>query len=66
MHAKAGDRLVVNGGGEGEQGRACAVLGLWDPGGEPPYYVQWYDTGDASILVPALDANIMNCGHSTL
>ena len=66
MRARVGDRLLVHGGAVGEQDRACAVLGLWDPGGEPPYFVQWYDTGDAAILVPPLDTSIVNCGRSTL
>jgi hypothetical protein len=66
MRARVGDRLLVNVGAAGGQGRACAVLGFWDPGGEPPYFVQWYDTGDAAILVPPVDASIVNCGRSTI
>jgi hypothetical protein len=66
MRASIGDRLLVHGSKAGERDRACTVLGFWDPGGEPPYFVQWYDTGDSAILMPPPDEAIVNRGASSL
>ena len=62
IRAVVGDRLVAAGRRPGDHERICSVLAIRDCSGEPPYLVQWYDTGDEEFLSPGPDASILNLG----
>ncbi|MFF8717474.1 DUF1918 domain-containing protein [Streptomyces sp. NPDC015184] len=54
MRASKGDRLVINGRGAGQQGRAVEVLEVLGPDGGPPYRVR-AENGHETIMHPGPD-----------
>ncbi len=64
MRVEFGDRLVVA--ETDRHARACTVLEVRDPSGEPPYLVRWYDTGSEEVFVPRSSEELLNLGHTTL
>ena len=65
MHAKTGDRIVIKGHYVGEPERDCLVLEVHGPDGDPPYLVQWGDTGQEAVFFPGPDAVVVPYEHAT-
>ncbi len=58
MGASVGDRIVIKGHRVGQPDRACEVLEVRGPDGEPPYVVRWADTGHETLFFPGSDAAV--------
>jgi hypothetical protein len=58
MHAKVGDRLVMEGIHLGDPRRIGIVLALSHPDGTPPYTVRWLDNGREALVFPGSEARI--------
>jgi hypothetical protein len=59
MHAKVGDRLLVEGHTVGEARREGEVLEVRGTDGEPPYVVRWSD-GHEGLVYPGGDAHVIS------
>lgn len=57
MHAKIGDRLLVEGHKVGDHRREGEVLEVRGDGGTPPYFVRW-DDGHEGLVYPGPDAHV--------
>jgi len=64
MHLDVGDRLMVSERDGAEAGYVCRVLSTWGTGGNPPYVVLRYDTGNEELLVPNPDLEIRVLTHA--
>lgn len=58
MHAKVGDRLVVESGKVDVPRREGDVVEVRGPGGTPPYLVRWSD-GHEGLTFPGPDAHVV-------
>jgi hypothetical protein len=58
LHARAGDRLVVQHHHLGEPDRDAEILEVLGDNGEPPYRVRWSDSGREAIVRPGSDAYV--------
>ena len=58
MRAAVGDRIVNRSGVVGGHVREGVVVELRHPGGEPPFVVEWSDTGERTLVFPGPDARI--------
>ena len=58
MHAKAGDRLVIQGHRVGEHGKEAEILEVHGDNGGPPFLVRWADDGHEGLIFPGSDANV--------
>ena len=56
MHAKPGDRIIINGHRLGEPDRDGEILEARGADGGPPYLVRWSDSGHTGLLFPGADA----------
>ncbi|MFF9404896.1 pyridoxamine 5'-phosphate oxidase family protein [Streptomyces anandii] len=63
MHARLGDRLVVESPVTGVTRRDGEIVGLHHDDGTPPYDVRWSDTGEVSLVFPGPDAHVRPLGH---
>ncbi|GHD97151.1 pyridoxamine 5'-phosphate oxidase family protein [Streptomyces naganishii] len=63
MHARLGDRLVVESPATGATRRDGEIVGLHHDDGTPPYDVRWSDTGEVSLVFPGPDAHVRHLGH---
>ncbi|GGY14786.1 pyridoxamine 5'-phosphate oxidase family protein [Streptomyces anandii] len=63
MHARLGDRLVVESPVTGATRRDGEIVGLHHDDGTPPYDVRWSDTGEVSLVFPGPDAHVRPLGH---
>lgn len=61
MHARVGDRLVVEGHTASEHRREAEVLEVRGADGAPPYLVRWQD-GHESLAFPGPDAHVEPAG----
>jgi Domain of unknown function (DUF1918) len=66
MSAHVGDRLLVKDRCPLGHHRICRVTELRGPGGEAPYLVEWYDTGDVALFDPDPGVAVVNCEPSRL
>jgi len=64
MHAKAGDRLVIQGHRVGEHEKAAEILEVHGENGEPPYLVRWADDGHEGLIFPGSDATVERRGRT--
>jgi hypothetical protein len=55
MHAKIGDRLIV----EGDPARTGLIIGIPHPDGTPPYIVKWLADGHIAMVSPGAFARIV-------
>ena len=58
MHAKVGDRLVVESAKVDVPRREGDVVEVRGPGGTPPYVVRWAD-GHEGLTFPGPDAHVV-------
>ncbi len=58
MQARVGDWIVVESLHLGERRRRGRILGVDDPGGEPPYLVRWTDDDHESLFFPGPEAHV--------
>lgn len=58
MKATPNDWLIVESGHLGAPRRRALVLEVRGPDGDPPFYVEWSDTGRRSLVFPGPDARI--------
>lgn len=58
MHARPGDRLVVESPVTGTSRRDGEIVALHHADGTPPYDVRWSDTGEITLVFPGPDAHI--------
>ena len=58
MHAKVGDRLIMEGIHVGEPRRIGIVEAVSHLDGTPPYRVRWLDTGHESLVFPGPESRI--------
>jgi hypothetical protein len=58
MKASVGDRLVLASSVVDGAVRDGRVVALRHPDGSPPYVVEWFDTGEESVVFPGPDAHI--------
>jgi hypothetical protein len=56
VKAHVDDELVVRGPHLDEPARSGRIMEVRGPGGEPPYVVQWDDTGRTTFVFPGPDA----------
>jgi hypothetical protein len=63
MRANIGDRIVIGGHRVGQPERACEVVEVRHPDGEPPFVVRWGDTGHEDLFVPGPDAAVVRIGR---
>lgn len=61
MHAKVGDRLVVEGRTDSMHRREAEVLEVRGDDGTPPYVVRWED-GHEGLTFPGPDAHVVPHG----
>ncbi|MCD0449769.1 DUF1918 domain-containing protein [Actinocorallia sp. API 0066] len=59
MKAAVGDRLVLLGPDDHTHDRDGEIVEIPDPGGAPPYYVRWEDTGRRTLIYPGPDARVL-------
>ena len=64
MHAKVGDRLVVEGRTVDAGRREGEVIEVRGPDGGPPYVVRWAD-GHEGLTYPGPDAHVLAAGGAT-
>lgn len=64
MHAKVGDRLVVEGRTVDAGRREGEVIEVRGADGGPPYVVRWAD-GHEALTYPGPDAHVLGAGSST-
>lgn len=57
MHAKVGDRIVVESNKDAAHAQSGEILEVRGDGGTPPYVVRWED-GHESVAYPGPDAHI--------
>lgn len=58
MKVNAGDRIVIKGHHVGDRDRVARVVEVRGTDGEPPYLVEWGDTGKTSLFFPGPDAMV--------
>ena len=58
MHAKVGDRLIVEGRTDHTPRREGEVLEVRGENGAPPYVVRWSD-GHEGLMYPGPDAHVV-------
>lgn len=58
MHAAVGDVVIVDGRHLGEKRRTGRVIEVRGENGEPPYRVEWDDTGRSTLFFPSYDCRI--------
>ena len=58
MHAKIGDRLIMEGTHVGDPRRIGVVMAVTHPDGSPPYTVRWLDNGHEALVFPGTDSRI--------
>ena len=58
MHAKVGDKILVNGPHVGDSSQEALVLDVRGPNGEPPYLVRWLNDGHEGLFFPGSDAAV--------
>ncbi len=59
MHAKVGDRIVIQAHKVGKGIlRDCEVIEVRGPEGAPPYVVRWGDNGHETLFFPGSDAAV--------
>ena len=63
MHAKVGDRIVIEGHHLGEPRRECEVLEVHGADGGPPYIVRWEADGNTAFFFPGTDASVVEFEH---
>jgi len=63
MHAAVGDVIVVDGRHLGERRRTGRVVEVRGQNGEPPYRVEWEDTGRATLFFPSYDCRVEPAGE---
>ena len=59
MEAHVGDRIVVRSTHTGEPERTGRVLECTEPGGGPPYRVEWEPDGHTGLFFPAGNATVV-------
>jgi Domain of unknown function (DUF1918) len=59
MRVKAGDRLIVAGGGD----RIGVVLSALGPDGSPPYVIKWLNDGHIAMVSPDKYSRIVSAEH---
>jgi hypothetical protein len=64
MQATKGDRLVIKGHHIGEPDRDAEILEVKGKKGEPPFVVQWSDTGHIALFFPGPDAFVQHFTHN--
>lgn len=57
LHARVGDRLLVEGGGPNRDRREAVILEVHGEDGSPPYVVRWSD-GEEGAVFPGPGARI--------
>ncbi|MCL3861337.1 dsRBD fold-containing protein [Actinotalea sp. K2] len=62
MKATVGDRLVLASSVVDGVVRDGKVVEVRDPGGAPPYLVEWSDTGERTLVFPGPDAHVEHGG----
>lgn len=62
MHAKVGDRIVIQGHKVHEPLRDGEILDVGE-GGNPPYRVRWSDSEHETLVFPGPDAHIEHVRH---
>ncbi len=62
MHAKVGDRIVIQGHKVHEPLREGKILDVGE-GGNPPYRVRWSDSEHETLVFPGPDAHIEHVSH---
>jgi hypothetical protein len=63
MQATKGDRLVIKGHHLGEPDRDAQILDIKGEHGEPPFVVQWSDSGRIGLFFPGSDAVVEHYPH---
>lgn len=63
MNAKPGDWLVVAARTDRTSGRRGKILSVGSPSGEPPYLVEWLDTGRSTLIFPGPDAIVLDAAE---
>lgn len=58
MHAKPGDRLVLEGIHVGDHRRIGVILSVPHDDGTPPYTVRWLDNGHEALVFPGSEARV--------
>ena len=58
MHARVGDRLVVEGVHVGVARRVGLITGVRHADGTPPYEVRWLDDGHVSVVHPGPESHL--------
>lgn len=58
MHAKVGDRIVVESASDSTHRREAEVLEVRGENGGPPYLVRWED-GHEALTFPGSDAHVV-------
>ncbi len=61
MHAKVGDRLVVESRSDAQHRREAEVVEVRGADGGPPYLVRWED-GHEALTFPGADAHVVPRG----
>lgn len=60
MYAEVGDRLVIHSVNVDGPVRDGEILEVHGADGEPPYVVEWSDTGHTSLIFPGPDATVQH------
>lgn len=58
MHAKVGDRLVIEGAHVGDRRRVGIITAVAHEDGTPPYTVKWSDNDHEALVFPSSGAHI--------
>lgn len=58
MHAKLGDRIVVQSRRVGMPERIGSIVEVRGPDGQPPYVVCWFDRPGEHLFFPGADATV--------
>jgi hypothetical protein len=64
MHAQVGDRIVSSGRRSVGPKRVCRVLKVHGRDGQPPYMVEWEQTGHTTLFVPGPDSTVEHLDHA--
>jgi hypothetical protein len=60
VEAHVGDRIVVRSTHTGEHERTGRVVECHEPGGGPPYLVEWEPDGHTGLFYPAGTATVVH------
>jgi threonine dehydrogenase-like Zn-dependent dehydrogenase len=58
VHAKIGDRIVIDPQRRGRYERECKVVEVQGRNGTPPYIVRWAESGKLALYFPGRNAHV--------